>query len=517
MKAKQMLKRIDFYGGNINFLVESNSDRVNSPYGGIMSIITFCFLVFSFIVFGQDFYYKLNPKLIIQDKLMGNEEVAELINSGIANKTIVFKASKFLVDISNFLIDIAVPYTYYEKKIYQLLEFCSEEYVVNTFYAGNYTFASTEINKTFSYLCYDIGKHQFGLNNDQESNSQLIIPISIWSFKCGKTAQGIKGRDCPAGIDLINDKLATLEIWTDEVLYNQDSISSPFYSTMKRVTKIILSRSQIAATWLTIKMHWSYDNLGFMLDSYTDRKDFGASEVYSLSIMTPQPNSFYDFTLYAGLQRKYVKYSRTYMKFQDLLAIVGGVVKSVFTFFQILLFFVNDKNIKSLLINKMQYDVAQPVILNPLQLNQSMMMKIKDNNLDKSNAQLDQSNTLPLKSIKKNNYIIKEHSQELPDSTNWLMEACCFSKKAQAESLLYEYASRTQRIDSLTSTYKIVEVIASHLFNKEQLSALKYVKSSQVLHNQDGLSKSQLRSMFESKNQLGQSTSTDLLFLKFLN
>lgn len=515
MQIQEALKKIDLFGDNVEFLIENNSTRVSSAYGGIMSIITLCFLVFSFAVFGQDFYYKRNPNVIIQDKLMESDEITTLIYTGIYNKTIIFKASKFLVDVSNFLFDTSVPHTFGSQPLYGLIGYCPEAYILKSFYGNNSTIAASEINKTYSFLCYDLGMNRFGLNNDQETGSDLILPISIWTFKCGKSARGIKGRDCPTNIDLTTDKISTLEIWTDEILYNQDNLTSPFYSAPKRVTKLILSRSQTTSSWLAIKMHWSHDNLGFMLDSFTDLKDYGASDVYTLSASLPQPKDFYDFTLYTGLQRKYVKYSRIYMKFQDLLAIVGGVVKSVFTFFQIVLYYVNDRNIKNLIISKMNYDskVSQPpkLILEP----EAAKVQI-NSNIDKSNAQLNLSNALSIKKLN-NNYLDKANSSNEAESSLSLCKSlCCMFIRSRKEIFLYECASKTLRFDTLTSTYKTVEVIANQLFNKEQLAALHYAKSSPTQQSKDELTKSQLRSIFEQKLQQGQYTNTDLRFLNFL-
>lgn len=504
-----VLKKIDFYGNSINFLVDGSSNRVNSPIGGAMTIVTFLFLLFSFAVFGQDFYYKLNPKLTIQDKLMGDDEIQNLIDYGISNKTIVFKAQKVMVDFSNFLVDIAVPNTSYTQKIYDLVDYCSDDYVVKAFYAGNSTAANKDKND-YSYLCYDLGKYPFGLNNDQQTyGSPLVIPVSIWTFRCGKTARGIKGRDCPVNLDLTKNDAVELEIWTHEVLYNQDDILNPFFSNLIRVTRLITSRSHEAISWLSIKKHISHDNFGFMLDSFTDKEDYGASEFYTLVAALPNPNDFYDFTLYTGFQRKYLKYTRTYMKFQDLLAIVGGVVKSIFTFFQLTLYFLNDRNVANLIIKKMNYDLSEP--------NSKVHFadNIENNNLEKSNVQLNPKNEAPLEIIK-NNYIDKTNSK-IQGAASKNKRFCCNLFRTHEELMLYKIAKKTQSIDSLTSTYKKVEVISSVLFSKEQISALELVRSNPKKYENERLTEQQLKLHFEKKQREGQLCKTDLLLIEFTN
>jgi len=60
-------------------------------------------------------------------------------------------------------------------------------------------------------------------------------------------------------------------------------------------------------------------------------------------IVTPldEKKTFYDSTITLGYTKLYWRYQRIYSKIQDVLAQVGGVIKAIFTFFQVINFFFN--------------------------------------------------------------------------------------------------------------------------------------------------------------------------------
>lgn len=475
---EKLLKNIDMYGEKFEFILENESTRAKSVYGGVISFMTFCFFVFTFIAFGGDLYYKTNPKLIIEEKILSDSDINTLMSVPISNKTIIFKVTQLIDDYTNFLIDVAVPFTNFTQYSYSLMQKCPDEKIVNKFYEGNWTLARTEVNISFSYLCYDLASNRFGLNNDQEANTNsLSIPTTIWTFACGKEKRGVKGKPCPGSYDNLNGQTVYLEVWAEEVLFDQSNLKSPYFTNYERITKVVLTRIGLTTTWLAMKVHRVIDNLGFLLDTYSQKEEYGASSWTHVESTFPQQKDNFNYSLYVGFQRKYISYTRTYMKFQDLLALVGGVVKSVFTIFQILIYLINDRIMKNLFIRLMNFDLTLSKSIDGINNNiKKPMIDINQKAKGKENLSADQSSHLDMHLG--NNFMAKstilQFKKEEGNKSEFKLLFCSNKGRKQLILLANEYRS----IEILTSAYRTMEVLTSLLLTAEQVEALKYVKTA---------------------------------------
>ena len=63
---KSLIRKIDFLGGDIKLLYKGN-DGPRSILGGLISIILGIIISLLIIEFGQDFFYRLNPYIYVQD------------------------------------------------------------------------------------------------------------------------------------------------------------------------------------------------------------------------------------------------------------------------------------------------------------------------------------------------------------------------------------------------------------------------------------------------------------------
>ena len=341
-KILSLLKKTDVYGSQYKTLID-NSTSVKSIAGGLMSLATFMFFIFVFIIFGQDFYHKKNPKVLIQQKVLNDYELYALNNYTIQNKSIVITVRKELNDVTDWIVYANAPYSFQEDKIYEFLRPCNDSFVIRNFYNGNATYAMDELTNKLAYYCHDLSKFKFGLPEaGGGAGSNLVNPLSMWTIPCEKKTKGLVGKKCPKGYNSSSFTSRTaVEIWSYETLFDPDSFEQPFSESLKRIGNLRPTKNSKSELFLSMKIHENHDNKGFFMDTDVVTKTVGVDSYEQNIIFLDIPKDYYDVSVYIGFSKNYSRYTRTYMKIQDLLAQVGGVIKAVFTFFQIFSYFFN--------------------------------------------------------------------------------------------------------------------------------------------------------------------------------
>lgn len=347
------IKQIDIFGADLPITV-MNSKKMKTMQGAILTILTLCFFVFVVISFGDNFYYMKNPKVIMQRKVLSNDELYDLNNSTVKSRILILKISKLMDQVSNFLIDASIPFSFQSNKTYGIVQNCNHTWILETFYPDNFKMGEEDLSTDWSYLCYNMADFKFGLmDNGAGQGSILVNPVSIWTFGCGRSARGVKGKDCPIDYDpeFAPNISVDIEMWTEDVLFDQDNLLTPFSSTLTRVGKYQMTRDQYIDAYLSMLVHKNYDNKGFILDTAIEKVDLGFGSIDYLQVPLTKPNDYYDFTIYLGYDKNFTRYVRTYMKIQDLLALVGGTLKFVITLFQLISYFNSEYSLIKHLIN----------------------------------------------------------------------------------------------------------------------------------------------------------------------
>lgn len=339
----EKVKVFDVFGASFSFTI-NNSTSIKTLAGGIFSLLTFGFFLFAFIAFGQDFYYKLNPKVLIQQMVLSNQTIYDLQNYTIPDQMMIVTVEKELDAVLNWIIDTNLPYSFQKKRApYDTLHPCNESFVLDNFYADNHQMGIDEMKNDKTYYCYNFSQYPFGLHDSGSgAGSVLVNPVSIWTYRCGKTARGIQGKSCPSGFNMtknIGDR--NVEVWTYITLYNPENISQPLQKSLQRMANTGLSKTVDTNVFLNVAVHENHDNDGFLTDNNKVTKMISVDSCDATLTPLDSPKDFYDMTITLGYIKLYWKYQRTYMKVQDLLAQVGGVIKAVFTIFQVASFLFN--------------------------------------------------------------------------------------------------------------------------------------------------------------------------------
>jgi hypothetical protein len=338
-KISSLIKNSDIYGAEFQISVQ-NEKSIKTVLGGLLTILTFGFFLFTFIVFGYDFYYKQNPNVISQEKLYTEEEIYAMNNQTIYEVSVVLKMSKQLSTETYFIIDANEPYTFQKKKLYNYVKHCSEEYVIENFYPDNPELGKKDLKEEWGFLCYDLKDYKFGLHDTAGGQgSNEVNVLSIWTTSCKTNGKLYKGLSmpCPDDYDATKPvKRQDLEVWTKKILFNPDNSTNPFDSTWTRVSRMKLTLNTAIEMYVYLLETISMDDTGFILESLEKNSHYGLGNMEIINYILDKPMTSFDFTLYIGYDKVYKQYLRRYMKIQDLLAVVGGILKALVTFFQVI-------------------------------------------------------------------------------------------------------------------------------------------------------------------------------------
>lgn len=423
-KILNVLTTMDVYGSKINFSIQ-NSSSIKTLAGGMMSFLTLLFIIFTFIAFGQDFYYMKNPRVLIQHKKHTYDELYALNNATLQNKTIIVMVEKDLDAITDWIVDGNVPYTLQQEKVNYIMKPCDEDFITQEFYGGNKTYALDDIKNRYSYLCYDQSTMRFGLLDSGEGRgSHLVSPLSIWTWKCGDSAFDLKTKECPIDYDESKFvKKTEVQVWGYEMLYDPDNISIPFSDSLTRFAHIQLTKTGMFYVDINIIKHENHDNKGFFMDTDEVLTSYVIDKTQTKFIPLQIPQDFFDITLYIGYSKTYYKYQRTYMKIQDLLAQVGGVIKFIFTLFQVISYLFNEYYLNTYLLSlsktKIRTDNKKEDEHISIPSFKKQQHKIKSKpiniNINKSDSKIEISKN-PTNNPKVNNFLNKNKEDNLSES-----------------------------------------------------------------------------------------------------
>lgn len=381
-RTKKLLSGIDIYGAEFQFYVNKSSS-IKTSMGGIFTLLTLGFFVFTFVVFGYDFYYKLNPNVIFQQKIYTDEEIYKMNNMTIEDTPVVMKMRKRIAQEMYFIIDANVPFTFQEVKNYSYVKNCTNDYVLRNFYPNSYEKGMEDLNGDWAFLCYDTGQFPFGLHDAAGGQgSDVVNVLSIWTTNCGK--KNWRGMDlpCPPGVNFSTpwNMRSDMEIWTKQILFNPDELKTPFNSTWTRIASLKLSMIADIEVYLYLLETVAMDDAGFLLESLKRTSKFGLGKVETLNFIRDTPRTSFDFTLYIGFDKTFNQYMRRYMRIQDLLAVVGGILKALTTFFTVIAFPLNEHHLIDYIKDKVERNNHFTVKSdNPIE------MKILNNNILKRN------------------------------------------------------------------------------------------------------------------------------------
>lgn len=232
---------------------------------------------------------------------------------------------------------------------------CKEDYIIENFYPDNKELGKEHLKEEYGFLCYNASDYKFGLHDTAGGpGSETVNVVSIWNLRCSNTPQKGFNLPCPSDYDPTKPmKTSELQIWTKKVLYNPDDYKNPFESTWTGVAAFYLSYKIPVGVYLYLEEMISLDDTGFLVESIEKTSRFGVGKVETLNLLLDVSDRFY-FNLFIGYDKIYKQYLRQYMKIQDLLALVGGILKAIITIFQLVNLPFNEHQVVDYIKNRLE-------------------------------------------------------------------------------------------------------------------------------------------------------------------
>ena len=355
---KKLLSRIDMFGVIPQFSVNSE-ETFKSYIGGIFTINCGIFLVIFIVFFGDDFYNKKNPK-VIESKIF--YEISYNRNLTTNQGIIAWRIDDHYAKVPNFT-GILYPKVIYSSFVLNQttnnLDLVSEKVLPNK-NCSEVKDLDNLFKTTYdpsSWFCLDFSGIDFELGGYWGEKYVNMIYLVIDSCNEDKTK-------CSNDDEIMslfpgsNNNLFFSMIYPTHY-FSPLNISSPlnyeYYYYFETIDLNIIKKNLFffREVMCDDDMGWIFQDIKqhkiFSFEYST--KDYFYRSHYNFEVINKDINTFiYMNSLYFS-KNNYL-YKRSFMKIQELAAVVGGILKSVVLGFSLFATFFNNITMKAYLINK---------------------------------------------------------------------------------------------------------------------------------------------------------------------
>ena len=433
---KNFIKAIDVFGGDVTLYYKGKSG-VRTVFGGLITILVGFILILLIIGFGQNFYKRINPLLLIQDL---NPNYYNRYNISNTNFPISFRYEnsdgKLLeIEEKSFKFDIV-----HERYIRQdgslellLKENLPYKQCIKSEFSNDYLYDKFGLNKS---LCFDYGEkgyHEFGGFWDGD-----FVDLIYFNFiKCKEGTINNKGLSCASEEETqtLISSLLYVSIFVPNILIDPSNYTSPFISTLTNLYSMIDS-SIVKNTFHRFIEVQMISDIGWVIEDIKELKEISYFQTtVDYSLLSSFVNDIYYSNCYGSINLYMVKsikkYTRVYSKIQNLAAEVGGILKLFTLSMSILIQFYNNSffeyEIMKLLdkyltntqdkSNKINIPAKAQSVSNLTNLNQSSFLNMNRSHIKVASPFKSKSNTeelnLRLQQIENNIIIVKRIQDEL--------------------------------------------------------------------------------------------------------
>ena len=331
---KELIKRIDFLGGNINIQYKGNLGP-KSVFGGIITILLLILTALLILGFGSDFFNRTNPSLYVQDVSPLDYKKFNITNN---NLPISFRFENFraeMIDQEQIYYFFDIFHSVFERsqkdgvmtlKSQELLDYkiCEEK----DFSENKSLFNQKNLKNSF---CINYEKREsLSFGGDWDGN--FIHYISVYFVKCPQGGFNRKG--IPCGSEEINKKLVSsyffASVFVPIVLVDPSNLEAPLIRDLKNYY-FPIDNNIVKNHILRFEETVISSDIGWLIESINEQSIVFFNSVmsdYSL-ISSFQDDPYFKYVYGSTalvMNKKYKKYVRTYEKIQTLAANVGGIL-----------------------------------------------------------------------------------------------------------------------------------------------------------------------------------------------
>lgn len=336
---KQNFKRIDLIGPQVG-LESTNSNRYKTNLGAFSTFLVLISIIVISILFGQEIYKREKPSLSSIKKLKLDSSIS------ISDLSIYFG----ITTNDGMLIENPQDYIHIKTSYVNSDVGGSDSSSFNIINCSNHEALNEHINENYNksnLLCFTYN-NEIQINNDLFSENSKSLQFSIFSNICNTNDIDISNydRNCTSSssVPYSLNKLKFLLYYNSSYL-NSDSYNNPIFnvtehysvplsSVLKKNMKVDFSKNTLTSDngWI-IEDKYTYnlvqlDNIDTQYSQFTqitDNTTYSKNEEELLIIQISSTNLI-------------TKFTRRYLKIQDLFAQIGGIATVAIALFQFLFY-----------------------------------------------------------------------------------------------------------------------------------------------------------------------------------
>ena len=343
---KSFLSSIDCYGSNFHFFI-NHKQKHQSIHGGILTIISLILLIVSIKVFGTNFFQRNKP-IITSASINQGYSIIDLKKEKVV---LAFR----IEDIDGNFIDVSgkiFPIIYYYSKITQnstnINTFTKTEEFLTFHLCNGNDYGNYNLTKNYGNLyCIDWDNKNFG--GYWENSFIFYFEIRLHFCKDGK--QYSKNNPYCTSMETLSNLFdlnnpILFSLFYPIYQFNPNSVKDPLVKTYKNYFYYLNHKLQ-KNDRIFIQQYYLYDDQGWLFQNQKKKSVWGVNRImsdFSYSSeedLTKEGSSSLFYTLNIYMEEEIISFTRYYIKIQDVIAVVGGLIGFISSVFRIICNFIN--------------------------------------------------------------------------------------------------------------------------------------------------------------------------------
>jgi hypothetical protein len=321
---EKFIKLIDIYGTDFTLRINGYS-KYKSVLGGLLTIITLICFTFAVIVFGQDFYSRNKPSISIEDGIFAQNATPIVNGTEYPENIVIFQVQKVAEKIRRPAVTIVDNTENKEEIKLDLLENCENNFlkrekIIND---NNKQF----VEKFYNFYCLKLNDYQISYRTYLQEEKPLILDWVSCDDLTEKEFKKVKKNTCDKSFN------STIEGITLAVYYKRigfDGNNPKPFSWRYLIDTMFFTIDKTTNIKYNLELYELQDDLGWITQtikkSYDISLKFHKSEEYNYQ---PPNTKFPSFSYSFSISDENKVFKRSYLKFQDFLAKLGGFMKLV--------------------------------------------------------------------------------------------------------------------------------------------------------------------------------------------
>jgi hypothetical protein len=349
---KRVFKFIDMFGESIHLNIKKQW-KSKTCFGGILTIVTFSFLIAAAWLMGNDILYKNQPTTDLEDMLLEQRPFYAL---------------------DKYSFPMAFCFQDYDQLTYNIPSYFRFEVNNVRTFTFNQTTVTTQLeyeNCTYNHFPKMDRKalDGAGITNYLCLKNQNVTIGGYWDsiidgiqynvFRLRMCDNGTDGGTCAPQAeidDFISRRPIAFNLYFQNTIINQKKYIDPIeYFIFVLYKNIRLSSSKVLNMY--IRKQIIETDEGFFFDE--PRKDFSlAYDTSDNDDSDPLKASLMDINLFVANRQPF--YHRRYIKIQTIIANIGGLSKTLFVIMYVLSFYISQVKLNKTILNKIiEFDIEK--------------------------------------------------------------------------------------------------------------------------------------------------------------